>query len=361
MANIIIQLKNRKLMEQCCQYLGKKEIAHLRLTRLHAISLPRNNVTELFSEINRGDIELITEDSPIQLIARPQVKRKRNRLKMPLVQLPWGIKRIGVYYTSVPRRYARPKVAILDSGVSPHPNLQLSSLRANFSSETSPEDLNGHGTHIAGIIGGFSLSHKKGKHAFRGVYPKLPLISVKAFGQDGQGTLSGILRGIEWCMDHHIRVINMSFGMKKHHPLLHQMIRLAHEEGILMVAASGNEGKPGLSFPARYPEVIAVGAMNRENRVSSFSQFGTNLDVVAPGEEILSTWLKHRFATLSGTSMACAHVTGLLALMLSLAPELSPSKAKEYLLAHTETLPVSYLLQGHGLVSVKKIIACLKK
>lgn len=361
MSQIIIQLKNKQVMEQCCLYLGRKQITHQRLAKLNAISLPKEKVTDLLGQLNRRDIELITEDIKIQLIARPKIRRKRNRLARPVVQVPWGIQRIGVYYTSIPKRFYRPRIAILDSGVSNHPNILLSSLRANFTNETLPDDLNGHGTHIAGIIGGFSPVHKSVKYTFRGVYPKLPLISVKAFGQDGFGSLSSIIQGIEWCMDNDIRVINMSFGIKHHHPLLHQIIRLAYLEGILMVAASGNEGKPGLTFPARYPEVFSVGSMNKENQVSSFSQFGSNLDVVAPGEEIISTWLQHRFATLSGTSMACAHVTGLLAIMLALRPELTPGRAKEYLLAHTEPLPVSYLLQGHGLVSVKKIIAYLKQ
>lgn len=247
----------------------------------------------------------------------------------------------------------------MDSGLSSHPNLAISPVYVNFTDEP-PQDRNGHGTHLAGIIGGYSPYRQK-KGAFHGIYPGLRLTSVKVFGEDGSGPLSSIIQGIEWCLEQQLRIINMSFGIQQHHPLLHEIVKIAHQHGVIMVAASGNEGKPGLTFPARYPEVISVGSINKQNQVSSFSQFGTNLDLVAPGEEILSTWLNQGYATISGTSMSCAHVTGTVALILGLKPYLTPGQVKESLNAHTEKLAASYFIQGNGLVSIKKIIASLKK
>jgi subtilisin len=126
------------------------------------------------------------------------------------------------------------------------------------------------------------------------------------------------------------------------------------------VAASGNNGSYGLDYPARYPEVISVGAINQKNQVSEFSQFGPNLDIVAPGEAILSTWLDNRYNTISGTSMACAHVSGALALILSAKPSITSTQAKRILLTDTERLHTTGAAQGKGLLSITSIIKALR-
>lgn len=361
MPNIIIRLKDKQSFEQCCKQLCDKKIVHRKLNLLNAVSLYIEESAQLEQMIGHQNIEQISEDITIRLINQEILKKKELKQNLQNVSTPWGMTRIGAVYRYIPRKYYRPSIAILDSGLSLHPALKISKSFVNFSTEKSAQDLNGHGTHIAGTIGGFYPKRTREKDVFHGIYPRIRLISVKAFGKDGSAPLSAIIQGIEWCINKKVKVINMSFGLNEHHPLLHEAVQLADKQGIIMVASSGNDGKPGLQYPARYPEVISVGSINRDSQISSFSQYGTNLDLVAPGEDILSTWINKSYTTISGTSMSCAHVTGAISIILALQPDLPANQVKKILLEHTLKLPTSYFLQGNGLVSVKSIIASLKK
>jgi subtilisin len=356
MPNYIIRLRNKESFTTCSHALKGKKYQYRQLKALHAVclsaSLDEINTNRL---IDPALIEGVYEDITVHLIQDQEVQTSSR-----LPKIPWGVETIGATYARIPRRFSRPKVAILDTGLSYHPALNISSTHVNFTSESSALDRNGHGTHIAGTIGGYSPYKRKGGNAFHGVYPQIPLVAVKAFTKDGSANLSSILEGIEWCINHNVHIINMSFGLDQHQTLLHEAIKLAYQNGIIMVAASGNDGKPGLNFPARYPEVISVGSINQQGQISDFSQYGNSLDIVAPGEEIFSTWIGKTYKTISGTSMACAYVSGALTLMLALKPTLSPSAARDILLQNTKPLSASYLKQGSGLVSVKEIISSLK-
>lgn len=356
MPNYIVRLRDKKSFTSCCHTLKDKKCAHRSLKSLHAVCLSAT-LEEIRSNrlIDLSSVEEIHEDITIRLIKSQEVQ---STAKYP--KIPWGIERIGATYTLIPRRYQRPKVAILDTGLTYHPALNISPTYVNFTDEGSAVDRNGHGTHIAGTIGGYSPYKSKNNDTFHGIYPQIPVVAVKTFTKDGSSSLSTILEGIEWCINNKVKIINMSFGLEQHDSLLHDAIKLAAQQGIIMVAASGNDGKPGVSFPARYPEVVSVGSINRQGQISDFSQYGNSLDIVAPGEEIFSTWKRKSYKTISGTSMACAHVTGALALLLSLKRNLSPTRARETLFQNTEKLSSSYLKQGNGLVSISEIITSLK-
>lgn len=363
MPNYIIRLKNKESFNTCCKNLHSKKQKHKKIALLQSVflSLPEPNANHLVDPnlIDPTLIDRIDEDITIRLIKTLEVAPSAKSTDLSQASVPWGIQRIGADYSRIPRKYSRPKVAVLDTGLSYHPALRISSTYVNFSNETSALDQNGHGTHLAGTLGGYSTSQIKKAKGFHGVFPVLPISAVKAFNKDGSASLSAILQSIEWCIQHKIQIINMSFGLDQHHETLYDAIKLAHQQGIIMVAASGNGGRPGLQYPARYPEVISVGSIDRQGKVSTFSQYGRNLDIVAPGDEIFSTWMKRSFKTLSGTSMACAHVSGALALILSIKPDLSAAAARRLLLQNTEPLSSTFLLQGNGLLSVSKIIASL--
>lgn len=351
----IVRLKDEKSFTVCCHTLKGKKYAHTPLKTLRAVCLSAT-LEELHSNqfIDLSLVEEIHEDITIRLIQDQEVQTSAQYPKVP-----WGIEAIGATYARIPRRYPRPKVAILDTGLTYHSALNISPTYVNFTQEKSAVDRNGHGTHIAGIIGGYSPYRRKNKQSFHGIYPQISVTAVKAFTKDGSSSLSTILKGIDWCIKNDVKVINMSFGLEKHNSLLYDAIKLAAQHGVIMIAASGNDGKPGVNFPARYPEVISVGSINRQGQISDFSQYGNSLDIVAPGEEIYSTWTGKSYKTISGTSMACAHVTGTMALLLSLKPNISSTRARDILFQHTKKMPESYLKQGNGLVSVKEIITSL--
>ena len=353
MPHYIIKLRDMDALNKCCMQLKAKKYFYKQLTFLQSIYLSTPNSIKIEELFDPTWLLRLDEDVEVQIIQDQESATTEH------VGVPWGIKKIGAVYSRIPSRYPRPKVAVIDTGLRRHPAIRVSSQYVNFTTEGSALDYNGHGTHIAGTIAGYSPRANR-RNEFHGVYPQLPIMAVKAFNRDGSARISAILESIEWCIKNEVRIMNMSFGLDQHHPALYEAIQTASQKGILMVAASGNEGGNGLKYPARYPEVISVGSINKENEISSFSQYGSNLDIVAPGEEIVSTWKNKKFKTLSGTSMACGHITGAIAIILSIKPELTAREARQILLSNTVRLNTPSIMQGYGLVSLKNMINSLK-
>ncbi|MGO4272999.1 S8 family serine peptidase, partial [Paenibacillus sp. TAF58] len=126
-------------------------------------------------------------------------------------------------------------------------------------------------------------------------------------------------------------IINMSFGMKSYNRSLEQAVMNAYYRGKVIVASSGNDGKKkSVDYPARFPQVVSVGAITRLGKIAPFSNRGKQIDIYAPGERVYSSWLNGKYNELSGTSMATAHVSGVIALMLSIKP-MSPLQIKSAL------------------------------
>lgn len=238
--------------------------------------------------------------------------------------IPWGVERIDAHRAWPETMGKGVKVAVIDTGIAfDHP-----ALARNYRGGTNilspffpPYDYNGHGTHVAGTIGA-----RKNPTGVIGVAPRAHLYAAKAFNRKGSANLSDLLAAINWCIDNRMNVINMSFGMDKMSESLKRAIQKARHNGIIMVAAAGNQGSNGkLDFPARYPETIAVTATGKNNQLASFSNTGREVHLAAPGEKITSSWINGGTRELSGTSMAVPHVVGIAALMLAKNPHLSPS------------------------------------
>lgn len=222
MAKYIVRLKDNTGFKQCSKTLLVQKKKFTKMKHLNMIALEAESPEEITSYLDPDQILQIVEDVEVQLIQDHDVDGDRSS---------WSMEKIGGIFTRIPKRYSRPKVAILDSGLSIHPALRLTKQYANFTSERSPIDLNGHGTHIAGIIGGRRTKSSR----FHGIFPSLPLTSVKVFDRDGSAQLLSVIRGIEWCMDQGMQIVNMSFGITSHQPLLHETIRMATERGILFI------------------------------------------------------------------------------------------------------------------------------
>ncbi|BAU27325.1 type VII secretion-associated serine protease mycosin [Aneurinibacillus soli] len=182
-----------------------------------------------------------------------------------------------------------------------------------------PQDDNGHGTHVAGII----AARTNNGRGVAGVTWNNKLMPIKGIGGNGSGSSFDIAKGIIWATDHGARVINMSVGNYQSSSVLHDAIKYAFSKDVVMVAASGNDHSSQPSYPASYPEVISVAAIDQNGNQAPFSNFGSSVDLAAPGVDIPSTYLPGEYAALSGTSMACPHVSGLAGLIRSLNPSLS--------------------------------------
>lgn len=241
--------------------------------------------------------------------------------------LPWGIELVKAHKVW---RYSRGRgirVAVIDTGIAAdHP-----AVRDNYrgginilSPYFAPQDYNGHGTHVAGIIAGRSA-----ELGIIGIAPRTHIYAVKAFNRRGSAQLSDLLSAINWCIENKMQIINMSFGMDKLSESLKQAIQIAHQRGIVTVAATGNQGlRSQIDYPARYPETIAVTSISKNRELSPFSNFGKGVDIAAPGDRIPSAWLNNGRKEMSGTSMAVPHVTGTIALLLYLNPHLNPEQIR---------------------------------
>ncbi|UQZ34294.1 peptidase S8 [Paenibacillus sp. PK3_47] len=250
--------------------------------------------------------------------------------------MPWGVKAIHAPQAWSKSTGVHVKIGVIDTGADyRHPDLRhsLASGVNLLNRGMLPFDDNGHGTHIAG-----TLAAAGGTRGMMGVAPRSLIYPVKAFDHNGSAYVSDIVLGIDWCVQNNIDIINMSFGMKTRSKALHEVVIKAYRAGIAIIASSGNDGKRGGDYPARYPETIAVGAIDRRHRVAAFSNRGPYIDVYGPGEGVPSCWLREGYKEMSGTSMATSHVTGAAALLLALRPSLTPRELK--LLLRRTALPV---------------------
>ncbi|MCJ7464400.1 MAG: S8 family serine peptidase, partial [Thermoplasmata archaeon] len=152
------------------------------------------------------------------------------------------------------------------------------------------------------------------------------LMAVKVMHDSGEGTDATVASGIRWAVDNGANIVTMSLGVDGPSTTLQNQIAYASQNGVVTVAASGNGGASMVSYPAAYPSVIAVGAIDSALRRATFSNFGTGLDIMAPGVQIYSTQGGGGYQYLSGTSTAAPHVAGVVALMLSVNPALTPTE-----------------------------------
>jgi subtilisin family serine protease len=258
------------------------------------------------------------------------------------------------------------RVAIFDTGV----DTKHADLRRKIEGgidlvnmiDDIPEDDNGHGTHVSGTLCGRDI----------GIAPYVPirLYVVKVLDEFATGDISTLIMGLQWAIENQIDIINMSIAFRDDNPAVRLAIKKAHEAGVMMIAAAGNhsnwedeggtgeggageggageggagEGGAGeggaadggtlenpypVMYPARYPEVIAVGAIDIFENFTEFSNTGVEVDVLAPGTDIISTDVGGGYGLCSGTSMATPHVTGAVSMMLARAKDLNKTLSPE--------------------------------
>lgn len=236
------------------------------------------------------------------------------------------------------------RIAVLDTGIdSTHPSLSdfvSTSLGKSFVGGDTG-DRAGHGTHVAGTIASYG--------EVSGVMQHATLIPVKVLGDDGTGSMYGIQQGITYAASIDADVINMSLGGGGYFQGMEEAIETANSQGTIVVAASGNDGANNVSYPAAYSGSIAVGSVTSNKTRSSFSNYGSELDVMAPGSDIYSTLPNNQYDTLSGTSMASPHVAGVMGLIRATNPDISVDDART-ILNNTAQDAGSELEYGHGIV-----------
>jgi len=208
-----------------------------------------------------------------------------------------------------------------------------------------PMDDNGHGTHCAGIIG----AEADNSEGIAGINWKVKIMPLKFLGRGGYGTTKAAIEAINYAIDRkkngvNIRVMNASWGSTSGSKALEDAIRAAGDAGILFVAAAGNNSTDNDKrphYPSNYdlPNVVSVAALDRNDAITSFSNFGAKtVHIAAPGKDIPSTWLNDQYREASGTSMAAPHVSGVAALIVAEYPNISVAKLREKLLRSVDKL-----------------------
>ena len=208
------------------------------------------------------------------------------------------------------------RVAILDTGISDHTDLITAWKKdnaINCSSDATWEDKgSGHGTHVAGIIAG-----SDNDFGVVGVAPGCEIIPIKVLDDSGAGNYESIEKGLKNAINMNVDIINMSLGSSTAPPeSLHDLIKQAVAQGIVVVAAAGNDAH-AVNYPARYDEVIAVAALDQNGSLATFTSKDDTIDIVAPGVDIYSTYLNNEYCKMSGTSQASPFVAGICALIKS--------------------------------------------
>jgi type VII secretion-associated serine protease mycosin len=284
-------------------------------------------VATMDTRLGRGSNEVLTEeqDQTVRALETNDALRPQQ----------WALNAVGFESAWRFSSGAGVKVAVVDTGVlGSHEDLygsvlsgiDLASDAARYDPARNGEvDPEGHGTHVAGII----AAHANNTVGIAGAAPQVKIMPIRVLDASGSGSSSDVAEGIIWATDHGARIINLSLGGPQS-PGMQTAIRYALSKQVVTFAAAGNSYQNGNqpSYPAAYPEAIAVGAINSSLQHASFSNTGAYVDLVAPGDSIWSTYGKGRtqYALMSGTSMATPYAAATAALVLGEKSSLSAAE-----------------------------------
>ena len=200
-------------------------------------------------------------------------------------EIPYGVEMVGATQVWSKTKGAGAIVAVLDTGISMyHPDRGNIIASTSFVTDEAVEDFDGHGTHTAGTVAAADNGI-----GVVGVAPEANLLIGKVLGNDGSGLTSDLISGIEWAVNNGADVISMSLGGTDSSTSLENACNNALSAGVLLVAAAGNDGSSVLNYPAAYGSVISVAAVDENKEKASFSNFGSTIDLSAPGVAVLST------------------------------------------------------------------------
>ncbi len=292
--------------------LSEEEAA--RLQRLSEVTV-EEDFTLSASAAADGDVAATSKEEKIRW-KRERLEQAQKALEEAAesAEPEWNLLAVGAEGADAPdgTPKERVKVAVLDSGVDFVSGINLEGY-VNLVEEERHlsdvfQDMTGHGTGVAAIISG------NGEGGVRGVNPNAEVYSVRVLDGENRAPLSRVVRGIYWCVENGMDVINMSFGTTTRSAALEKAVEDACAAGVLMVAASGNGGG-AVEYPAAYEGTLAVASTDARAEISEFSGMGEEVGVAAPGERIRTAGFFNGTVVTHGTSVAAPHVTGAASLL----------------------------------------------
>jgi thermitase len=297
--------------------------AALELSKIGVIimDVPSNRVSQVKKELKADpDVIFVESDGKVEALdVFPNDPNFGSQYGLFRIHAPQGWE-ISTGSTSV-------TIAVVDSGVDLfHPDLVTKILPGIdfIDGDNIPQDEFGHGTHVAGIA---AASSNNGV-GVTGVSWGAQILPVRVLNAAGDGNYANLSAGIIWSVDNGAQIINLSLGGLFPNNTLKTAVDYAVNHGVMLIAASGNDASGNLRYPAQYPAVIAVGSTNSLDQRSGFSNYGTGLDLVAPGEAILSTNPGGGYGNRTGTSMSAPYVSGLAAILWGMAGMPGPQRVE---------------------------------
>lgn len=282
----------------------------------------------------------------------------------PLRGVQWALDAIHLGEPGSPAQQAAPAgegvlVAVIDSGVeASHPDLQGRVVQGPdlVDGPGGPDDPNGHGTHIAGIVAAASDNGIGGS----GVAPAARILAIRVLDASNVGTPANVAAGINAAIDAGADVINLSLNWSAHSAALIHVtaaMQRAADAGIAVIVASGNGAQPRCEEPVLPDRALCVGAVDGDLRRAHFSSHGTGLGIVAPGDDMLSTWRGDDYRSISGTSQAAAVTSGVAALLAGLGLRGQAAIDRLVQTARDIGTPGPDAASGHGLLDADRAVA----
>ena len=365
---------------------------------LHAFKGLGGDVTNVFTiipavygKLPAKAIEALTNNPRVELVELDYAVHALEYSTANELENSWGVDHVNAD-AALEAGYAGEgvKVAVLDSGV----NFNHIDLRDNFdlsanelgydfvSEDFLPEDVYGHGTHVAGTLAAASNGF-----GIVGVAPKAQIVALRVLDENGEGTASRIIEALQWIQNYNaahpdspIRITNNSYGTGSNSSQLEAAFDVLASSGVLHIGSAGNEGSAAgngnnVGYPARYASVVAVAALDKNNQRASFSSTGSDVEIAAPGVAVLSTWKDginaggpqpfsfpgyagEYFIEANGTSMAAPHVAGVAALLMAANPSYTAEAVRNRMNETALDLGVAGRdkLYGYGLVDASSAL-----
>lgn len=361
---------DRKVIIGFRSAVGKKDVRHKEKVYRHGGRVKRTHsaVNAISATLSEEEIERLKKDPDVAYVESDFVFSSIE----PVVgasgeyAATWGVQHIGAdQVAEAGITGARVRVAVLDTGIDyTHPELRDNYKGGyNFVADNNdPMDdaySLSHGTHVAGII-----AARNNGTGVVGVAPAAELYAVKVLDGGLGGELSDIIAGIEWAIENRMQVVNMSFGNMEFSQALKDACDLAYRSGIVLVASAGNFSPGVVLYPAAFDSVVAVSATYQDDTLGTFSSYGPQVELAAPGHNIYSTAIGGGYRTNFGTSQAAPHVTGAAALLISTGitdtngNRSVADEVRQRLAAAARDLgePGRDIYYGYGLVDVAKAV-----
>jgi len=367
---IVLQCQPHKLHEQCMQRLTEFEDGRLKI--IHKLHEPQawaasvgesdEETMKALEEGNFFDIDSDVVRKPMYIPESLQVEDGRSLQFWNSQSVPYGIDMVKArdVWEKYNVRGAGVKVCVLDTGIlGSHEDFDASNLSGYSGREAvTPwdRDGNGHGTHVSGTIA--AADNDEG---VVGVAPDAEIYTVRIFDDRGDFYGSDVVAAAEACRDAGAQIISMSLGGPSYMGAEKRAFDALFDQGILPIAAAGNDGDDDYSFPASYAKVMSVAAVNSNRNHASFSQYNDRVDIAAPGVNVRSTWNNGRYSSISGTSMATPHVSGVAALIKAYKPSATPTELYNAMIGTAENPNTSGRddRYGHGIVNALSAIDAL--